>query len=227
MPNSNPLTNHLIRQTPKWNSQPTKALRVPEAFITAVESYARMLDGSVPPELETEQKQSQPTRVKTDLITCFGIRPSISELGWAVLQGKKRGQHPRVVDFGVVQTDSKQAIASRLAEIELDLSLLLKQFQPSQIVIENPFVNFEFRTTAAKTLQTLGVIQATVYRQCGVAPVLIYAATWKSQIDSPRASREELAFSVKLLFDLDRLPLNASVDAIAIAYAGFCGLGIQ
>jgi crossover junction endodeoxyribonuclease RuvC len=227
MPNPNPQTDHLTRQAPNWLHQPTKALRVPEAFLTAISSYARRLDsGEIDPVVEIEQQQRQPTQVKTDLITCFGIKPSISELGWAVIRGET-GQHPRVVDYGVIQTDSKQAIASRLAEIEFDLSLLLKQFQPSQIVIENPFVNFEHRSTAVKILQTLGVVQATVYRQCEVAPDLLYAATWKSQIDSPRASREELAFSVKLLFDLDHLPLNASVDAIAIAYAGFCGLGFQ
>lgn len=226
MPNPNPKTDHLTRQTPRWRNQPTCPLRVPKVFITAVESYARMLDGSVPPELEPEQKQSQSKGVKTDVMTCFGIRPSISELGWAVISGKA-GQHPRVVDYGIIQTDSKQAIASRLNEIQSDLSFLLKEHPSQQIIIENPFVNLEYKNTSSKTLQALGVIQATVYRSCGIAPVLIYPATWKSHLDSPFAKREDLAFSVRLLFGLDRLSINTSVDAIAIAYAGFCGLGFS
>ncbi|GFE71803.1 crossover junction endodeoxyribonuclease RuvC [Chroococcus sp. FPU101] len=224
MPNRSPKTDHLNRQVPTWLHMPTKPIRVPIALIEQIESYARMLDKSGLPELETEPKQSQPKGIKTDVMTYFGIKPSISELGWAVIRGSE-GQHPCV--DGVIQTDSKQAIASRLAEIELDLSLLLKQFQPTRVVLENPFVNLEYKNTTSKTLQCLGVVQATVYRQCGVAPVLLYAATWKSHIDSPKATREDLAFSVRLLFGLDRLSLNASVDAVAIAYAGFCGLGIQ
>ncbi|PSF35780.1 Holliday junction resolvase [Aphanothece hegewaldii CCALA 016] len=227
MANSNPRTDKLVRQTPKWNLQPTKPIRVPEALLEKIESYARLLDESEEQqEIEQEQQQRQPKGVKTDLLTYFGIRPSISELGWAVISGKT-GQHPRVVDYGIIQTDSKQVIASRLAEIESDLGLLLKQYQPQQITLENPFINLEYKNTSSKTLQCLGVIQATVYRSCEIAPVLIYAATWKSHLDSPFAKREDLAFSVRLLFGLDRLSINASVDAIAIAYAGFCGLGIQ
>ncbi len=60
---------------------------------------------------------------------------------------------------------------------------------------------------------------------CSCLPTMIYPATWKSNLDSPKPHRDDIAAIVEQLFGLDTLKLDAQVDAISIAYAAWCGLG--
>jgi crossover junction endodeoxyribonuclease RuvC len=87
-----------------------------------------------------------------------------------------------------------------------------------------PFVNTEY-PSGRKTLQALGAINAVVYRHCHVLPLSIYTPTWKGHLDSPRAERADIAAILESLFDLKHLPLNPAVDALALAYAAWCGVG--
>ncbi len=219
MSNPNPVTHHLRKQPAKWLHIPTKVIRVPEIFVEAIESYAKKLDAgqelmNFPPSPDHPPQSN----------TWFGLKPSISQLGWAVIEGDESLTEPHLLDYGTIETNAKDPLAQRLAEIEKDLSDLLEQFRPARVALETPFLNTEY-PSGRKLLQVLGAINATIYRYCHVLPVTIYTASWKSHLDSARADREEIAGTVESLFNLPRLPLNASVDAIAIAYAGWCGVG--
>ena len=70
----------------------------------------------------------------------------------------------------------------------------------------------------------LGVLNLVAYRH-GCLPTLIYPATWKSNLDSPKAQREDIAAILEQMFYLNPLKLDAQVDAIAITYAAWSGLG--
>ncbi|MDJ0583237.1 hypothetical protein [Crocosphaera sp.] len=54
---------------------------------------------------------------------------------------------------------------------------------------------------------------------------MIYPATWKSNLDTPKAQREDIAAILEHMFSLNPLKLDAQVDAIAITYAAWSGLG--
>ncbi|MCH2232154.1 MAG: hypothetical protein MK105_17595 [Crocinitomicaceae bacterium] len=54
---------------------------------------------------------------------------------------------------------------------------------------------------------------------------MIYPTTWKSNLDNPKAEREDIADILEQMFYLNPLKLDAQVDAISIAYAAWCGLG--
>ena len=202
---------NLIPQTTQWNHLPTKALRVPECFVEEIKAYALALDQG-----QTDEPQTPNPH------TWLGIKPSISNLGWAILDGDSYQVHP--TDFGLIQTYSDQPLPERLAEIEDDLRTLITQFAPAHVAVEKPFVNPEYPSTS-KLLQVLGVINCAVYRYHRNLPVMLYPATWKSNLDEPTANRADLAGILEYLFDLEGLRISHEVDAIAIAYAAWCGLG--
>ncbi|WP_107667105.1 crossover junction endodeoxyribonuclease RuvC [Cyanothece sp. BG0011] len=201
---------HLIRQKPKWNHLPTKVVRVPECFIDEITSYTCSLD-------------QNPTNF-TGTPRWLGIKPSISKLGWAVIEGEPT-EEPNMVDFGLIETDSHDPLPYRLGEIETDLREILVEYQPNHIAIEQPFIRSEYPSTT-KLLQVLGVVNLVAYRH-GCLPTMIYPATWKSNLDHPRAEREDLTAIVEELFDLQSILFNQEVDAIAISYAAWCGGGQQ
>ncbi|EAZ89489.1 crossover junction endodeoxyribonuclease RuvC [Crocosphaera chwakensis] len=130
-----------------------------------------------------------------------------------------------MVDFGLVETDSHDPLPYRLGEIEADLREILQEYQVTNIAIEQPFIQPEF-PSMTKLLQVLGVINLVAYRH-GCLPTMIYPATWKSNLDHPKAEREDLTAIVEELFDLQSILLNQEVDAIAVAYTAWCGLGQQ
>lgn len=200
--------HNLIPQKPKWIHLPTKAIRLPECFLPQIHAYAVKLDQAV-------------TRPSLPLPSTFlGIKPSIAHLGWSILAGSP--DTPKLVDYGLIETDAQTPFPQRLAEIETDLRELLDEFAPTQVFVAQPFMNPEYPLAMNKTYQVLGVINLVVYRFGGVFPQFIAPASWKSLLDSPTASREDLAFALSQLFDLPSLPLNPSVEAIALAYFGLC-----
>ncbi|ACB54558.1 putative RuvC-like Holliday junction resolvase [Crocosphaera subtropica ATCC 51142] len=201
---------NLIRQKPNWNHLPTKPIRVPECFIEEITTYARSLDYN--------------PNHNTQIPRWLGIKPSISNLGWAVIEGEPT-EEPNMVDFGLIETDSHDPLPYRLGEIETDLREILVEYQPNHIAIEQPFIKAEYPSTT-KLLQVLGVVNLVAYRH-GCLPTMIYPATWKSNLDHPKAEREDLSAIVEELFDLQSILLNQEVDAIAVAYTAWCGLGIQ
>ena len=145
-------------------------------------------------------------------------------MGWAVIEGEPT-EEPSMIDFGLIETDSHDPLPYRLGEIEADLREILQEYLVTNIAIEQPFINPEY-SSMTKLLQVLGVINLVAYRH-GCLPANIYPATWKSNLDSPRAEREDLTAIVEELFDLQSILLNQEVDAIAVAYTAWCGLGIQ
>jgi crossover junction endodeoxyribonuclease RuvC len=220
MPNPHPPLTNLRFQTPKWTHQPTLAIRVPEVFREEIAEFARKLDNgeTTSPEPTTKTIPSPSPAV------WLGIKPSISQLGWAVLEGDPDRPEPVLIDYGTIVTSAEDPLPKRLAEIESDLSALLEEFRPGRVAIETPFINSEY-PSGRKTLQAIGVINAALYRVCRISPIALHTATWKSHLDSPRAERADIAAILENLFDLKHLPVNAAVDAAAIAYAARCGVG--
>lgn len=218
MSNPHPLTTHLRKQPSFWQHLPTKAIRIPEVFAQAVINYARRLDAreeslSIPPE---------PSLPCSPI--WLGIKPSLSQLGWAVLEGGETLAEPRLLDYGTIETDSHDPLPQRLAEIAGDLTDLLRQFPPRHVALETPFLNTEY-PNGRKLLQVLGVVNATIYHCCRFLPITVYTASWKSHLDSCQATRDDIAVTIESLFNLDHLSRDARVDAIAIAYAAWCGVG--
>jgi crossover junction endodeoxyribonuclease RuvC len=155
-------------------------------------------------------------------ITWLGIDPGISRLGWAVISGEET-ETPYLLDCGTIETDKSLPTPARLLEIETDLIELVREFEPDGVAVEMPFFDRHIKA-AGKVIQALGIVNLVVYRELELVPVLLHQASWKCHLGNGRAHKDEIAIIVQHLFEIEKLPVDDAVDAVGIAYAGFCGL---
>ena len=128
-----------------------------------------------------------------------------------------------MLDYGTIETNKELTTPERLLEIEQDMVELISEFKPSQIAIEMPFFDRSIKA-AGGVLQAFGVINLVCYRETGILPIYLHQSSWKCHLGYGRADKKEVAGMVQVLFDLETLPINDSVDAIGIGYAGLCGV---
>ncbi len=154
--------------------------------------------------------------------TWLGIDPGIAIIGWAILQ-KSDPKMPLIIDYGIIETNKKLSTSQRLLEIKQDLEELLTEFNPQGIAIEMPFFNRTIKA-AGGVMQALGVINLVCYQHSKIEPIFLHQASWKCHLGDGKAKKKEVAQMITTLFNLEQLPIDDSIDAIAIAYAGLCGL---
>ena len=154
--------------------------------------------------------------------TWLGIDPGLATIGWAFLNEFEDG-NARLLEFGTIETSKELTTSERLLEIEQDITELTAEYQPSHIAIEMPFFGRSIKA-AGGVLQAFGVINLVCYRETGIQPVYLHQSSWKCHLGYGKADKNEVAGMVQVLFDLKTLPIDDSVDAIGIGYAGLCGL---
>ncbi len=154
--------------------------------------------------------------------TWLGIDPGLAIIGWACLEEVRCGDAD-LLDYGTIETNKGLTTPERLLEIEQDMVELMSEFEPNNVAIEMPFFNRTIKA-AGGVLQAFGVINLVCYRQIGVVPVYLHQSSWKCHLGNGKADKNEVAEMIEVLFGLETLPIDDSVDAIAIAYAGLCGL---
>ncbi|MGK7874668.1 MAG: crossover junction endodeoxyribonuclease RuvC [Xenococcaceae cyanobacterium] len=152
----------------------------------------------------------------------LGIDPGLAIIGWAILS--EQGQeNPSLIDCGTIETSKELSTPQRLVEIEKDLVALVKEFQPDAIAVEMPYFNRQIKA-AGGVMQALGIVSLVSLRDAEVEPIFLHQSSWKCHLGNGRATKEEVAEILQQLFDLEELPIDDSVDAIGIAYAGSCGV---
>jgi crossover junction endodeoxyribonuclease RuvC len=152
----------------------------------------------------------------------LGIDPGLAIVGWAILEEVSQAK-PALIDYGTVETTKDLTTSARLLEIETDIVELVREFKPQNVAIEMPFFNRTIKA-AGGVLQAFGVINLVCYRELGVVPIYLHQSSWKCHLGHGKATKKDVAEMVRVLFNLETLPIDDSVDAIAIAYAGLSGL---
>ena len=152
----------------------------------------------------------------------LGIDPGLAIIGWAVLE--EQGQTlPTLLDYGIIETEKHLSTPQRLLEIEQDYTELLTEFQPQVIAIEMPFFSRQIKA-AGGVLQGLGILNLVSWRELQIEPIYLHQSSWKCHIGNAKANKREVATLIQSIFNLESMPIDDSVDAMAIAYAAACGL---
>lgn len=68
------------------------------------------------------------------------------------------------------------------------------------------------------------MINLVIYREKSIQPVFLHQSSWKCHLGNGKANKAEVAAMVQNFFGLEDLPIDDSVDAIAIALAGLNGV---
>lgn len=152
----------------------------------------------------------------------LGIDPGLSLTGYAAIRADSLGLGAvEVIEAGVFRLDKKQTISKRLAELERDLTDLIKRTEPGCICVESLFAHFGHPRTAIIMAHARGVILLTAAK-FRLPLVEVPPATVKKAVTgNGRATKAQMQYAVATVLGLSSLPKPVDVaDAIAVALCG-------
>ena len=146
----------------------------------------------------------------------LGIDPGLRTTGYGVVEpGVGR---VTVCEAGVVRSEEKSPLATRLNEIHEGVLSVVDQFAPEAMVVEQLYSHYAHPRTAILMGHARGAIFLAAARRD--VPVVSYSATRikKTITGHGRASKEQVQRTIQQELGLPTLPEPADVaDALAVA----------
>lgn len=144
----------------------------------------------------------------------LGLDPSLASTGWGVIEVENN--RIRYVADGVVKTDTKQALATRLAFLHKKVCEVIDTYSPDEAAIEEVFVNNNpFSSIKLGQARGAVILAPALYD----LPVSEYEPNRikKAVVGVGHAQKGQVETMVKLLLPGCK-PVNSdSADALAIA----------
>lgn len=149
-------------------------------------------------------------------VTIVGIDPGLGITGYGIIG--ICGGSERLIEGGIIRTDSRKPLSYRLKEIFDETGNLLKQFQPESVAVEELYVHYNHPRTAV----IMGHARGTVLLAAAASdiPVISYSATRikKSLTGNGRASKGQVRRMVMARLGLPVVPEPEDVsDGLAAA----------
>ena len=145
----------------------------------------------------------------------LGIDPGIAIVGFGLIESDRSGV--RMLQYGAVTTEAGLPLATRLVQIENDMTALIAQLKPDEIAIEELFFSKNI-TTGIAVAHGRGVILCTAER-LGV-PIYEYTPMQVKQavVGYGLADKKQVMDMTKRLLKLKAVPKpDDAADALAIA----------
>jgi crossover junction endodeoxyribonuclease RuvC len=144
----------------------------------------------------------------------LGIDPGLQTCGYACLEVS--GAVEKLVEAGVVSTDSGLAIEEKLNRIAEDMKSLLEKFSPEIVAVEELYSHYAHPKTAI----LMGHARGVILQKCAELDIEVrsFSATRikKSVTGNGRASKEQIQRAVQAILSLPQAPEpNDVADAIA------------
>jgi crossover junction endodeoxyribonuclease RuvC len=145
----------------------------------------------------------------------IGVDPGYATTGYGVLDYS--GNHFKVLDYGVITTSPELSFPQRLLMIDQQMSMLIDQWKPEVMAVEELFFNTNV-TTAIKVGQARGIILLAGAR-IGITvfeytPIQVKLAV----VGYGKAKKDQVQQMVKILLKLDKIPKpDDAADALAVA----------
>ena len=145
----------------------------------------------------------------------LGIDPGIAIVGFGLIESNRGSV--RMLQYGAVTTEAGLPLATRLVQIENDMTALIAQLKPDEIAIEELFFSKNI-TTGIAVAHGRGVILCTAER-LGV-PIFEYTPMHVKQAVAGYglADKKQVMDMTKRLLKLKAVPKpDDAADALAIA----------
>lgn len=145
----------------------------------------------------------------------LGVDPGLANLGLGVVEEVRRDA--RLIASKTIITTPKATQAERLLKIRQELSSFVTEHEPQALALEGQYFHHQ-RSVAFQVGQAVGVVLLTA-AELGL-PVHEYGPMQVKQalVGTGRADKAQVAFMVRALLGLDRVPRNShEADALAIA----------
>ena len=145
----------------------------------------------------------------------LGIDPGVAIVGFGLIESERGSV--RMLQYGAVTTPAGLPLATRLVQIENDMTELIRQLKPDEIAIEELFFSKNI-TTGIAVAHGRGVILCTA-EQLGV-PIYEYTPMQVKQavVGYGLADKKQVMDMTKRLLKLKAVPRpDDAADALAIA----------
>ncbi len=145
----------------------------------------------------------------------LGIDPGYGITGYSIID--YIGNKFKLIASGAIKTDAKMSFPLRLSEIFTDLNLIIDEYKPDAISVEELFFNNNVKT-AINVAQARGVV-LVVGCQRGI-PTYEYTPLQVKQavVGYGRADKIQVQKMVKTILNAETLPkLDDITDSMAIA----------
>lgn len=145
----------------------------------------------------------------------LGIDPGIAIVGFGLIESNRGSV--RMLQYGAVTTEAGLPLATRLVQIENDMTALIAQLKPDEIAVEELFFSKNI-TTGIAVAHGRGVILCTAER-LGV-PIFEYTPMQLKQAVAGYglADKKQVMDMTKRLLKLKAVPKpDDAADALAIA----------
>lgn len=145
----------------------------------------------------------------------LGIDPGIAIVGFGLIESERGSV--RMLQYGAVTTEAGLPLATRLLQIENDMTALIAQLQPDEIAIEELFFSKNI-TTGIAVAHGRGVILCTA-EKLGV-PICEYTPMQVKQavVGYGLAEKKQVMDMTRRLLHLKIVPKpDDAADALAIA----------
>ena len=145
----------------------------------------------------------------------LGIDPGIAIVGFGLIESNRGSV--RMLQYGAVTTEAGLPLATRLVQIENDMTALIAQLKPDEIAVEELFFSKNI-TTGIAVAHGRGVILCTAER-LGV-PIFEYTPMQVKQavVGYGLAEKKQVMDMTRRLLKLNAVPRpDDAADALAIA----------
>ena len=149
----------------------------------------------------------------------LGIDPGVAIVGFGLIESERGAV--RMLQYGAVNTSAGLPLATRLVQIEQDLTQLIQQFKPDEIAIDELFFSKNI-TTGIAVAHGRGVILCTA-EKLGV-PIYEYTPMQVKQAVTGygKAVKKQVQEMTRMLLSLPAVPKpDDTADALAMAIT-FC-----
>jgi len=148
----------------------------------------------------------------------LGIDPGLARVGYGVIE--VAGRQQRLLDCGIIRTDTGRSEGDRMVEIARDLRVLLRCWRPELAAVEKFF--FYRSSTTIAVVQARGVVMMTLARF--KVPVVEYPPMQikLALAGSGHARKDEVLDAVMRELELTEPPRpDDAADALAVALTGW------
>ena len=144
----------------------------------------------------------------------LGLDPGLATTGWGVIQAE--GNRLSHIANGQINTDAKMPLASRLLQLDLELTDLLLEHKPDACAVEEVFVNVNPQSTL-KLGQARGVVLLGASRSGLEIGEYAARAVKKSVVGVGKADKAQVQAMIKVLLPGVKLAGADAADALAVA----------
>ena len=145
----------------------------------------------------------------------LGIDPGVAIVGFGLIETERSAV--RMLQYGAINTSAGLPLATRLVQIEQDLTQLIRQFQPDEIAIEELFFNTNI-TTGIKVAHARGVMLLNAIKRCGRLYEYTPLQIKQALTGNGRATKQQVQYMVRMVLKLAAPPKpDDAADALAAA----------